>query len=150
PGAAEFKGSQSAASYAPGTLAFQTTYYWRIDEVNAQGTTTGPVWSFTTASLSSLPTISVNKSTYAPGETIVASFSNASGNSRDWVGLFAAGAANTAYIKWFYTDGTQSGNTAGIINGSLTFSGGLPNVGNYEARLFFAGTYTLRAATSFA
>ena len=26
-----------------------TTYYWRIDEKNAVGTTTGNVWSFTTA-----------------------------------------------------------------------------------------------------
>jgi len=26
-----------------------TTYYWRIDEVNSEGTTTGTVWSFTTS-----------------------------------------------------------------------------------------------------
>ena len=29
-------------------MANDTTYYWRIDEVNAEGTTTGNVWSFTT------------------------------------------------------------------------------------------------------
>jgi hypothetical protein len=28
-----------------------TTYYWRIDEKNANGTTTGDVWSFTTQSV---------------------------------------------------------------------------------------------------
>jgi hypothetical protein len=30
-------------------MANSTTYYWRIDEKNAGGTTTGVVWSFTTA-----------------------------------------------------------------------------------------------------
>ena len=29
-------------------MADSTTYYWRIDEKNATGTTTGDVWSFTT------------------------------------------------------------------------------------------------------
>lgn len=44
------KGSQTGTTYAPGTLTANTTYYWRIDEVNSVGTTTGTVWSFTTGS----------------------------------------------------------------------------------------------------
>ncbi len=43
-----YKTEQSGTTYNPGTLANGTTYYWRIDEVNAGGTTTGDVWSFTT------------------------------------------------------------------------------------------------------
>jgi hypothetical protein len=43
-----FVGNQASTGYDPGTLAAVQTYYWRIDEVNAQGTTTGTVWSFTT------------------------------------------------------------------------------------------------------
>ncbi|MFH1719637.1 MAG: hypothetical protein ABIF19_19980, partial [Planctomycetota bacterium] len=47
---------QSAASYTlPQRLDFVTTYYWRIDEVNAPPSTTvhrGDVWSFTTESFS--------------------------------------------------------------------------------------------------
>ena len=44
-----FVGNQTATSYdPPGLLDPQTTYYWRIDEVNSSGTTTGVVWSFTT------------------------------------------------------------------------------------------------------
>ena len=39
---------QSGTIYDPGRLERQTTYHWRIDEVNAAGTTTGIVWSFTT------------------------------------------------------------------------------------------------------
>ncbi len=50
----EFKGTRAlgAESYSPGTLAWQTTYYWRIDEVNntnAKSPWVGRVWSFTTA-----------------------------------------------------------------------------------------------------
>jgi len=44
-----FKGNQTATTYNPGTLNGNTVYYWRIDEKNATGTTTGDVWSFTTA-----------------------------------------------------------------------------------------------------
>jgi len=43
-----FKGNQDANSYNPGTLALNTTYCWRIDEVNGPNTVTGDVWSFTT------------------------------------------------------------------------------------------------------
>jgi len=47
PGAPEFKGNQSGTSYDPGMLIQDTVYYWRIDEVNGSGKTTGNVWSFT-------------------------------------------------------------------------------------------------------
>jgi hypothetical protein len=44
--------TQSASSYAPPQrLAFETTYYWRVDEINAPPDSTvfpGDVWSFTT------------------------------------------------------------------------------------------------------
>ncbi|MHC4620916.1 MAG: fibronectin type III domain-containing protein, partial [Planctomycetota bacterium] len=43
-----FQGNQTETTYDPGTMANDTTYYWRIDEINAEGTTTGTVWSFTT------------------------------------------------------------------------------------------------------
>jgi hypothetical protein len=44
-----FQGNQTATTFEPGTMLFNTTYYWRIDEINNYGTTTGSVWSFTTA-----------------------------------------------------------------------------------------------------
>ncbi|MGD0077832.1 MAG: hypothetical protein ABSB91_04290, partial [Sedimentisphaerales bacterium] len=43
-----FRGNQSGTTYDTGTMANGTTYYWRIDEKNADGTTTGDIWSFTT------------------------------------------------------------------------------------------------------
>src|SRR4029450_10771070 len=40
--------NQTATIYAAPTLNPNTVYYWRIDEINTSGTTTGTVWSFTT------------------------------------------------------------------------------------------------------
>jgi len=42
--------NQEVAVFDPGTLESSTTYYWRIDEKNASGTTTGDLWSFKTSS----------------------------------------------------------------------------------------------------
>jgi len=50
PDSGEDQGNQTATTYDPGTMSTSTTYYWRIDEINANGTTTGDVWSFTTTS----------------------------------------------------------------------------------------------------
>ncbi|MFC2129406.1 sulfatase-like hydrolase/transferase [Bacteroidota bacterium] len=41
-----FIGNQDTLDFNPGTLESNTTYYWRIDEKNSNGTTSGDVWSF--------------------------------------------------------------------------------------------------------
>ncbi|HET6563956.1 MAG TPA: S8 family serine peptidase [Xanthomonadales bacterium] len=46
-GPADFKGNQAGTQFNPGPLTHGQTYYWRIDTVNAQGTTSGQTWSFT-------------------------------------------------------------------------------------------------------
>jgi hypothetical protein len=43
-----FQRNQTEITFAPATLRSRTKYYWRIDEVNSDGKTTGTVWSFTT------------------------------------------------------------------------------------------------------
>jgi hypothetical protein len=50
----EYKGTRDlgAETYDPGKLEWDTTYYWRVDEVNNTNPDSpwiGPVWSFTTA-----------------------------------------------------------------------------------------------------
>ncbi|MFH1717150.1 MAG: PA14 domain-containing protein, partial [Planctomycetota bacterium] len=50
----EYKGAKAlgSESYNPGKLAWATTYYWRVDEINSQNPESpwiGSVWSFTTA-----------------------------------------------------------------------------------------------------
>ena len=45
-------GNLGSESYEPGLLEWNTTYYWRVDEVNntnADSPWTGPLWNFTTA-----------------------------------------------------------------------------------------------------
>jgi len=53
-GSPEYKGSRNlgSQSYDPGMLEWDSTYYWRVDEVNNTNPDSpwvGPVWSFTTA-----------------------------------------------------------------------------------------------------
>jgi len=46
-----YKGRHSDTTYTPGTLEFNTTYYWRIDgvnDLNPDSPWAGDVWSFTT------------------------------------------------------------------------------------------------------
>ncbi len=56
----------TTTSFLPGPLAQSTTYYWRVDEVNAGGTTPGELWLFetgegpTTAGVTSLSVSTVN------------------------------------------------------------------------------------------
>jgi hypothetical protein len=62
PDSTEFRGNQAGTSFAPGALAAGTTYYWRVDSVNATGTTTGDVWSFSTAPAAGTITLTVTPS----------------------------------------------------------------------------------------
>ncbi len=43
-----FKGNQAEMRFDPGVMDFNTTYYWRIDEVNGPNTWKGDIWSFAT------------------------------------------------------------------------------------------------------
>ena len=43
-----FQDKQAGASFATGPLKNSTAYYWQIVEVNTDGKTPGPVWTFTT------------------------------------------------------------------------------------------------------
>ncbi len=104
PGA--FQGNQPAATFDPGTLANDTTYYWRIDEVNANGTTTGVVWSFTTESAPQPPGQATNPS---PAD-------GATGVNRNTVSLsWTAGTGATSHDVYFGTTspGTFQGNQTG-------------------------------------
>ncbi len=43
-----YQGNQTASIFDPGTMAYSTTYYWRVDSVNVWGKTEGQVWTFST------------------------------------------------------------------------------------------------------
>lgn len=54
------QGMPGDTSFDPGPLAENTTYYWRVDETNAHGTTQGSLWSFTTGEASTRPRVIVS------------------------------------------------------------------------------------------
>ena len=39
--------NQVETTFEPGELEKGKKYYWRIDGINSNGTTEGPIWSFT-------------------------------------------------------------------------------------------------------
>ena len=49
-GPEDFRDNTANDFYDPGPLTADTTYYWRVDEVNAEGSVRGCTWSFRTAS----------------------------------------------------------------------------------------------------
>ncbi|NVJ59837.1 MAG: hypothetical protein HWE27_05570 [Gammaproteobacteria bacterium] len=85
------------------------------------------------------PTIKTSKSTFLDNENIMVSFSGASGDAYDWIGLYRQGGQNSEYINWQYLNGAT--------NGSRQFAP-LPE-GNYEARLFFNDSYNVEATVRF-
>ncbi len=55
PSSAEFVDETAFRDVNVGVLAANTTYYWRIDEINSANVTTGAVWSFTTGNTPDSP-----------------------------------------------------------------------------------------------
>jgi len=99
------KGNKSGTTYNPGTLALNTTYYWRIDEKNSLGTTTGTVWSFTTSSTNNVD------HTDPPGTgtiTARAEIHSGEGKEKAFDNLFSPGTQNSSWSKWLDNGGTPS------------------------------------------
>jgi hypothetical protein len=136
------------ANAAPSGQVFNT---WVINagspaiaNVNAASTTLTMPSSAVTVTATYKPTtptalLTMSKSTYAANEPIVVSYAGLPGNAKDWIGLFKAGASNTQYGQWFYTNGAKSG--------TMTFNGLV--AGSYEARLFYNDSYTSQYVVSF-
>lgn len=101
PDASESKGNQAGTSFDPGTLLNSTTYYWRVDEVNAEDTTPGNIWSFTTEAAAVLPgpASSPNPANGATGVNI--------NTNLGW----SAGTDTTSHDVYF--NGVPQGNQAG-------------------------------------
>ena len=94
-------------------------------------------------------TLSASPTTVARGGTVTATWSGISTPSAtDWIGLYAPGAANTAFIDWIYVSCSK---TAGAPRASGSCSFVVPtNVapGNYQLRLLANDGFTVVLATS--
>jgi glucuronoarabinoxylan endo-1,4-beta-xylanase len=98
-----YQGNQTGTSFDTGTMASNTRYYWRIDEKNGGGTTTGDVWSFTTAPPDTTPP-TPNPMTWATVPTATGAFTITMTAST------ANDAASPPVLYYFEctTDGTKS------------------------------------------
>ncbi len=85
------QGNQTGTTFDPGPLAYSTTYFWGINEVNADGTTAGNTWSFTTEAAPVMPTPASNP---GPGE-------GATGVSVDGNLSWTAGSDSTSHDVYF-------------------------------------------------
>jgi hypothetical protein len=57
----EFKGNQTGNTFDPGGLTEATTYYWRVDAVDASGNVyPGEVWNFSTYNIASIQQTMIN------------------------------------------------------------------------------------------
>lgn len=99
-----FQGNQAGTSYNAGVLSAFTSYTWRIDPVNIDGTTVGTLWSFTTGS-AYIPVY--------PGKAAIISPTNGgTGVSITPTLIWSAGANTLSYNVYF--NGAFVGNQAGL------------------------------------
>jgi len=98
-------------------------------------------------------TLSLNKTSYTSGESIVATFANGPGHAKDWIGIYKSNEApgGLPSTAWYYTNNRQSANgSSGPTAGSVTFSSGskptwpLP-AGAYKAYFLENDGYTVLA-----
>jgi uncharacterized protein YegP (UPF0339 family) len=94
------------------------------------------------------PGLSVSPATIAAGGSVTATWSAIpSPTTTDWIGLYAPGAADTAYVAWIYVSCSQAPGGAAAA-GACAFT--IPNTvtpGMYELRLLANNGYT-RLVTS--
>ncbi|MFH0888259.1 MAG: glycine-rich protein [Planctomycetota bacterium] len=137
----QFVITTTSTTYKPGALTNKTIYYWRIDSKNTAGTTTGDMWSFTTA-----PTASPLTFNYTGGQqkwvvptgvtTIKVDVRGAQGGNgytADSDGGNGAQVQTTLAVKpteilYIYVGGQGSRNGSGGYNG-----GGSSGAGTYAS-----------------
>ena len=125
PDSGEEQGTQTSTSYNPGTLNYSTTYYWRIDAVNAGGTTTGTVWHFTTEAEPVSPPSAATNPSPANGS---------SGQSIDTEISWSGGSDATSYDVFFGTDSSPDNEEHKVTQTSTSYD---PGILNYSTKYYW-------------
>jgi len=90
--------------------------------------------------------LTLDKESYSPYDFIKVSVSGGSASPTDWVGLYPAGASDTAFMAWQYFNGTR---VPTIMSAAETLSFRPLQTGSYEIRAFAANRFTRLAAATF-
>ncbi len=123
-----YKTEQSGTNYNPGTLENGTIYYWRIDEVNTSGTTTGDLWSFTTI--------------LGPPTETVATFPFTS-DAQSWtLAGWKAGSFKDGTMVWDSASGNPAGNLKANGSGDTNNTDNCTREGASATRVISTVSYT--------
>ena len=115
----------------------------------AQVTVMNPGGAVSNALVFTVNGFTVSPTTIAPGGTVTVNWSGlAAPTASDWIGLYASGAPNSAYLDWMYVSCSKTPGSP-RANGScpVPFSGSLP-VGSYLLRLFANDGFTVLATSN--
>jgi hypothetical protein len=124
----QFMGGLAVTTYTPGTLAYSTSYYWRVDEMAGAYATTGAVWTFTTPVLAG-PASNPNPASGATGVAVNTSLS------------WTAGTNATLHRVYF---GTSSNAVVNATTNSPEFKGALASAGFSPGVLAASGRFYWR------
>jgi hypothetical protein len=94
------------------------------------------------------PTVAASVTNVQPGTSVSVTVNNGPGNTKDWIGLYAATATNDYpnLLSWKYLNGAQSPPSSGQTSASMTFVMP-PAPGTYQFRFFSNDTYNLLAGS---
>jgi hypothetical protein len=123
---------------------------WKAYLLENDGYTVLAEATFTVVDATVAVLVRTDSTFYQPGKPITVSFSNGYGNAKDWIGVYPAGATpgSVDSLLWSYVDGTQSGNS-GVVDGSVVFPGGLPEVGSYVVYFMINDSYGIDGTEEF-
>jgi len=114
----------TTASYTPSALGAGATYFWQIVARNAAGTTTGPVWSFTTTTTASACPCSVWTLSTTPGPLELDTAAVELGVK--FTSDISGHVAGVRFYKYAQNTGTHTGSlwtASGTLLGTVTFTG---------------------------
>ncbi|WP_309668119.1 hypothetical protein [Tabrizicola sp.] len=126
--------------------AYEVRAFFREDETILRGSIPFTIAGAATPapgepSFEARATLSLNKTTFAPGETITITYSGMFGDPSDYISTAEAGSSNMSFLQYVYTEGAEVG-TATLIAPIKP--------GSYEVRAFYKEDETiLRAKVPF-
>jgi hypothetical protein len=123
----DFVSEEADASYlVMQQMDANTTYYWRVDEKNSAGTTTGTVWSFTTSSTldTTPPSPDPMKWAIEPNATSISIIT-----------MTAITATDDSGVEYYFTNVTDSNHDSGWQDSTEYTDNGLDNNTSYTYKV---------------